>query len=168
MIIRPFNSGDAKTFYRWYHDKRLSHFYRGFIYGVSLEQCKNAVELLKGHILVGLHPETCEPVGAVTLADRDRILRVYKLGLLVDPDHQHQNYGKDLLTYGLKWAFETMNAHRVVAEVICEDDRTMNGVRKAGFIAEGLSRQTMYLDGKYYDEAVFSMLRPDYERVKNG
>jgi RimJ/RimL family protein N-acetyltransferase len=61
-----------------------------------------------------------------------------------------------------------MNAHRVVAEVICEDDRTMNGVRKAGFIAEGLSRQTMYLDGKYYDEAVFSMLRPDYERVKNG
>lgn len=168
MIIRPFNSGDAKTFYRWYHDKRLAHFYRGFIYGVSLEQCKDAVGLLKGHILMGLHPETCEPVGAVTLADKDRILRIYKLGLLVDPDHQHQNYGKKLLAYGLEWAFDTMNAHRVVAEVMSDDHRTLNGVVKAGFVLEGASRQTIFMDGKYTDETVLSMLRPDYERVKNG
>lgn len=171
MIIRQFNADDAFAFYCWYHDKRLSHFFRGFLTGVSLEQCKNAPQFLRGHILVGVL-EGNEPyatpedkdrlVGAVTLADRDPILRIYKLGLLVHPEFQQHGLGKDLMAAGIEWSFNTMNAHKIMLEILDQDQRVITGAEAAGFTREGLSRKSAYLDGKFCNEVIFSMLREEY------
>lgn len=161
--IRPFNSDDAITFHRWYHDERLSHFYRGFIYGASVSDCEKAPDVMRGHVFVMLKDD--EYLGALTLADIDRVLRVYRLGMLTDPEHQHQGVAKTLLNWGLRWAFDKMNAHKVVVEVMASDERTVQGTRAAGFIQEGLKRKQVYLDGCFHDELLFGMLQEDYRKV---
>lgn len=161
MILRPFNTGDGPTWYDWYHDSRLERYFRGYTSGASVEQCCNAPYLMKAHILIGLNADG-ERVGAVSFADTNRILRIYRFGLLVDPNKQHQGYGKELTEQGLAWAFDTMNAHKVFYEVISDDKRILDGSSHAGFTVEGTLRQSIYLGGRYYDEEVRSILREEY------
>jgi len=153
--------------WRWYHEPELSHYFRGFLKGASFEECANAPAMIRAHLLVGFPDGPgLLPVGLVSLADMDTVLRVYRLGLLVDPKEQHKGYGKDLLEAGLKWAFYKMNAHKVVFEVMSSDDRILRGIEPAGFVYEGTRRQSVYLDGKLYDEKVYSLLQSEY-REKN-
>jgi len=162
MMLRPFNADDALTFYRWYHDRRLTHYFRGFIHGASVAQCANAPQLIRGHILVGIDPDTQQLVGAVSLADLDSILRIYKLGLLVDPDWQHLGFGKALLTGGVEWAFNVMNAHKILIEIVAGDSRVIHGAEQAGFQHEGTLRETCYIDGRFHDEVVYGLLQREY------
>ena len=166
MRIQAFNADYAPTLYRWYHDQRLHHYFRGFIRGASFEQCAAAPELLRANILIGLEDDI--PVGLVSLADTDVVLRSYKLGLLTDLDHQHKGYGRDLLEGGLKWAFQTMNAHKVTLEILETDSRTIRGGERCGFMPEGKRRSSCYLDGKFYDEVVLSMLQSEYKERYYG
>ena len=163
MIFRPFNSDDARTFYRWYHDPRLAAYFRGFTHGASLQQCANAPDYMQAHILVGEDSDG-QLLGAITFADRDRILRIYKMGLFVDPDQQHQGVGRELLELGLEWAFDRMNAHKVVAEFMARDGRIIKGAKEAGFTEEGVSRQSCFFNGVLHDEVIISILQSEYDR----
>lgn len=163
MIVRPFNEEDASTLYRWYHDKRHENFFRDATYGLSVEQCRQAPHWLRMAILIGLSPDdpTCR-LGMVTFADVNKRIRVYRVGLLVDPEFQHCGVGKDLTAAGLEWAFNTMCAHRVVCEALSQDTRTVQGVRRAGFTHEGTARESVFLRGEFCNEEGFSMLRSEY------
>lgn len=166
LYLRPFNPDDAKIFYRWYHDKRLASYFRGFVSGISIEQCRQAPKFMKAHILVGCESDTHRPIGAATYADTDLILRIYRMGLLVDPDYQHKDYGRFITTESIAWAFERMNAHKVVAEMLTHDQRLIAGCEKAGFVLEGTRRSSCYFQGAYHDEHVYSMLREDFDAVR--
>jgi RimJ/RimL family protein N-acetyltransferase len=164
MKIIPFNAEYGIAMWHWYHDPRLSHYFRGFVGGITVQQAANAPALLRAHVLLGV--EDRKAVGQVTLADADTILRIYKLGLMVAPDAGHKGVGKELLAEGIRWGFDTMNAHKIFVEVMAEDTRTRLGVERAGFTLEGFKRQSVYLDGKFSDEVVFSMLQSDYRSNK--
>ena len=166
LYLRPFNADDAKIFHRWYHDERLSAYFRGFVSGISLEQCRQASRFMKAHILVGCDSETHRPVGATTFADSDLVLRVYKMGMLIDPEHQHKSYGRHLTFQSVTWAFEKMNAHKIFIEMLTSDKRLVGGSEKAGFVFEGTKRQSCYHNGIIQDEHLYSMLRPEYESIK--
>lgn len=166
MQLRPFNASDGDKWYEWYHDGKLSHYFRGYTQGVTLEQCCNAPYLMKAHILIGLNADG-DRVGAVSFADTDRILRIFRFGLLVDSAQQHHGYGKELTMQGLKWAFGTMNAHKVFGEIMAADYRIIHGSSYAGFTEEGIKRSSVYLDGEYHDEVVISILREEYYGRRN-
>lgn len=160
FTLQPFNADFAATFQRWYHDPRLSHFYRGFVQGASLRDCTRAAELMRGHVLVGI--QDGKLVGAASLADTDAVLRIFKFGLFVDPDCQHKGIGKLILDGALKWAFDKMNAHKVFFEIMNCDERILKGAKAAGFIHEGTKRSSVFLDGNFYNEEVFSLLNDEY------
>lgn len=161
MQIRPFNASDGQAWHAWYHDERLAHYFRGYTQGVTLEQCCNAPYLMKANILVGIDADG-NRVGAVSLADTDRIIRIYRFGLLVDPGFQGFGYGKDLTEGALNWAFGTMNAHKVYGEILEKDSRIIGGSFLAGFEIEGVKKKSVYLNGEYHNEVVISILREDY------
>jgi RimJ/RimL family protein N-acetyltransferase len=163
--ITPFNASDANAIFRWYHDPAYSHYFRGFVNGVSIEQCMNAPALLRSNILIAVN-EHEKRVGLVSLADTSNILRIYRLGLIVDKTAQHTGIGKALLERGIEWAFDFMNAHKVVCEILVEDERVIEGAKRAGFIYEGTLRQSQYLNGEFKDEAVYSMLHAEFNKRK--
>lgn len=143
---------------------------------MSEEEAANAPMILKAHILIGLTEEGEDklgsniPVGMVSFGDTDSVLRIYKFGLLVDPAFQQLDFGRKLTIQGLDWAFNTMNAHKVFGEILETDKRIVEGSLKAGFSHEGVSRSSIFLRGKFYDEDVISILRSEYiqQGVSNG
>lgn len=177
MRLLPFNADCAPTWWNWYHKQQLARFFRGFVQGVTIKQCAEIPAMMRSHILMGISEGENEEVesaqkivagqfvGAISLADIDPILRIYRLGLLVDPGFQQQNFGRQLLDLGVKWAFNKMNAHKIVAEVLVDDERIIRGAKSHGFISEGINRKSIFLDGKFYDQNILTMLQEDYRRL---
>lgn len=163
LKIRAFNASDGKTWYDWYHAPALARYFRGYINGVTLEQCCSAPILMRAHILMGFD-ENDTPVGAITLADTDKVLRIFKLGLLVDEKNHFKGYGKELMDYGVKWAFKTMAAHKIFAEILSDDTRIIRGCELSGFQYEGTSRKSIFFDGQFHDEVIYSILGSEYGR----
>lgn len=168
MILRPFNEADAVIWYNWYHDKRLAKYFRGYVYGVSIAQCTRAPEMMRGHILLGIDETTNKAVGAVNFCDTETVLRIYRMGLLTDPELHHQGVGKELSALAIDWAFNTMNAHKIICDIICDDTRMIQGLEYAGFTQYGVDKESMFIDGIIKDEFKYHLLRRDYVRKSDG
>lgn len=167
LQLLPFNEMDAAAVYRWYHDPAYAHFFRGFVRGVSLDECRRAPDILKANILIAVDANDMR-VGMVTFAETSNISRILKFGLLVDAQCQHMSIGKWLTAAALEWAFDKMNAHRVFAEVLECDTRILNGAAKAGFLIEGRLRESQYINGKFLDEIVIAILHDEYDFLKRS
>lgn len=167
ITLRPFNSSDGATWHKWYHNKKLSRFFRGFITGMSIEQARSAPSFMQAHILMAFN-EVNDCVGAMTFADSDRVVRSYRAGLLVDPEFQKIGIGKQISEQGIEWAFETMNAHKIWAEILEDDSRLLHGSGFAGFQVEGTKRESIYFEGVFKNETLISLLHSEYLELKYG
>jgi len=60
----------------------------------------------------------------------------------------------------VEFAFGTLGANRLEAGVFNGNTASMNVLRKAGFVEEGVLRQRFLKDGKFVDERMFANLGP--------
>lgn len=65
----------------------------------------------------------------------------------------------------VKFGFEKMNLHRIEAEVIAFNERSIKMIEKLGFIKEGTLREGKYSDGKYWDIYRYGILKYEYESL---
>ncbi|GHE62210.1 hypothetical protein GCM10017771_85520 [Streptomyces capitiformicae] len=59
-------------------------------------------------------------------------------------------------------AFERLGLHRVSLEVFTHNPRARRAYEKAGFVAEGIERQTLWQDGEWIDAVRMSILAPEW------
>lgn len=162
LKAKLFNAAYAKQFFDWYYDPRLRPFFRGYLQGISMAEALDAPTFMKSHLLVAFNEEN--PDKAVALASFsiiNPIARSIKFGLLVDPDCQHAGVAKEFTPLAVSWCFHNMNANRLEAKIVSEDERLLKGTRIFGFKEEGVTRQSTFFDGKYHDEVIFSILQSD-------
>lgn len=76
-----------------------------------------------------------------------------------------QYWGRGLMPEALRsmigFAFKLHPLHRVEAEVVSPNTASMRVLQKLGFREEGIRRERYFIDGNYYDEKLFSLLRSD-------
>lgn len=164
MIVVPFNSDFGLIFHKWFHDPRLKTFFRNFVNGCSLQQAQNAPAFMRANLLVGCieNEKGIVPVGLASFADTDTILRVYKTGVMIDPEYHHQKLGFKLSQLGLQWAFDTMNAHKVICGFLQRDEHLASSAERFGFLKEGRARKSVYIDGNLEDEIFVSLLQTEF------
>lgn len=161
MKVTPYNSDYADIFLRWFHDPRLRNFFRGFTRGCSKLDATNAEAFMHAHLLLAFDDIVTEPVGLVSLADKNPILRIYKLGLLVTPEQQSKKYAIPIFQEGLKWAFNRMSAHKVKMEVLASDTRLSNYLDE-NYALEGEFEAEAFIDGKFHNERSYGILQRHY------
>jgi [ribosomal protein S5]-alanine N-acetyltransferase len=66
------------------------------------------------------------------------------------------------------YGFEKLNLNRVYLGVNAENQGAARAYEKAGFVREGVLRQEQYRNFRYYDVVRMSMLRSEYEAVRDG
>ncbi|HNB42281.1 MAG TPA: GNAT family protein, partial [Anaerolineales bacterium] len=59
----------------------------------------------------------------------------------------------------IQFGFDQMKLHRIEALVYPENTRSLHLLNKLGFKQEGTLRDYFYLDGKFYDHIVLSLLK---------
>jgi len=66
------------------------------------------------------------------------------------------------------YAFEKLNLNKVWLGVNAENKGGVRAYEKAGMVREGILRQEQYRSLRYYDAIRMSLLRSEYEKIKEG
>lgn len=82
-------------------------------------------------------------------------------------DLWNQGIGTELTRLMAVYGFEKLNLNRVWLGVNADNLGGVRAYEKAGFTREGVLRQEQFRNNRYYDVVRMSMLRPEYERLRD-
>jgi uncharacterized protein len=66
----------------------------------------------------------------------------------------------------LEFAFETVGVHRLEARAAVANGRGNGALAKLGALKEGVLRRSFLRSGEYHDQALWSIVRDDWERAR--
>lgn len=79
-----------------------------------------------------------------------------------DPEDWSKGFGTDAMQIILKYAFTTLNLHRVSLTVFEYNPRGIRSYEKVGFKHEGARRQFLQRDGKRWDMLQMGILKEEW------
>ena len=109
-------------------------------------------------------------VGTVGLEKIDHIARSAVLGIFIgDKDFRNNGYGTEAINLLLEYGFKYLNLHSIRLDLISVNDRAHKCYKKCGFKDTGLSRESIFLNGKYYDKLHMDILENEFsgEYIRN-
>ncbi|CAE6471158.1 unnamed protein product [Rhizoctonia solani] len=123
-------------------------------------------------------PASEEVIGCVYLSYSPSTQNTLDIGVALRPEARGRGYGRATITKFLRYSFDTLNVHRVVANVFGPSDikqqqsaRESGTVRwifeKIGFIPEGVQRRAAFsaAEGIWRDVYPLAMLDVDWVRL---
>lgn len=100
-----------------------------------------------------------ENIGVIYLNQLDSKNRNAFLGVYANPDLKGVGY--KLMTALKTLSFDLGHLHSLKLEVREDNHRAINFYQKSGFKQEGLLREAIYHDGKWYDAIIMGVINED-------
>lgn len=97
------------------------------------------------------------PIGFTKFYSIDRNNHSCILGADLAKSHRGKGYAKTMWIEMLKYAFDTLNMHRVSLTTAEYNHIAQKVYQKLGFKIEGTFRESLYRDGKYHDQICMYM-----------
>jgi RimJ/RimL family protein N-acetyltransferase len=101
-------------------------------------------------------------IGSVSLARSDSAIA--SLGLSVAGTHFGNGYGTELAQRILAFGFGDVQFHRITAEVAVENHACARVMERVGMQHEGVSRDCIFAQGRWWTEAKYAILATDRSR----
>jgi RimJ/RimL family protein N-acetyltransferase len=105
-------------------------------------------------------------IGRCALFGWDKALSLSLSIAIGEKTYWGKGYGSTGIRLLLDYAFVHRNAHRVWLEVAADNERAIRAYRSCGFIEEGRMRENAWDDGRYVDELMMAILRPEWEELR--
>jgi len=100
-----------------------------------------------------------EPIGVCGLTNIDWINRSAEVSIYIGKKTARRKGVSTWCINELKRiAFETMNLHRLYAEIYSFNTSSMCSFRKCGFVLDGVIIDTVFRNGSYHDSSIFSLI----------
>jgi RimJ/RimL family protein N-acetyltransferase len=71
-------------------------------------------------------------------------------------------YGTEATQLMLDHAFGSLGLHRIALTVFEFNERAIRAYRRCGFVVEGRARESIWRDGRWWDELAMSMLATEW------
>lgn len=102
-------------------------------------------------------------IGSTSLFRVDGKNRSAMFGIAVaDAAMRGRGYGGEIIDLMLEWGFLELNLHRIELRVMAFNEGAMRLYERKGFAREGALRDAIWREGRYWDEHVMAVLRPDW------
>lgn len=107
-------------------------------------------------------------IGTVSFRD---IVRYYRqsclLGYKLDEKHWGHGYATEAIREGIRIMFDEVGLHRITAQIMPDNTRSIRLMERLGFTNEGVERKCLYINGKWQDHIRYSLISsedrsPDY------
>lgn len=125
-----------------------------FIYGAIKERKKDTgldMGIWLKNSLVG-----CIGLHAISLSNHRA-----SIGYWLSKDYQKQGIMTRSTQALIDYSFNTLNLNRIALEICIENTSSCAVAERLGFIKEGIHRQFEFVDGRYLDMQVYSLLKSD-------
>ncbi|HYE83444.1 MAG TPA: GNAT family protein [Clostridia bacterium] len=167
--LRPGDESDFRMLYKWYNDNELNKLAGWNDSRVTAEKLRYNMSRSFGYDPMNLMIDNEEgmPIGTIQLYDFNEQDKSCKLGIRIgDRNYWSKGYGEDAVRTLLEYAFMKIDMYRVTLKVYEYNERAVKCYLKCGFQNEGRTRQSAYIDGKFYDEIIMGALKSDFLKLK--
>ena len=88
------------------------------------------------------------------------------VGYHQDEDCCGKGYMHEALVAVAHFGFEDLKLHRIEAFILPDNERSMNLVRKVGFVEEGIRYSYMHINGRWQDHIGFALFAENLQEMK--
>ena len=169
VSLRPGVDSDLYLLSKWYNNTELNKLAGWSDSKVSADKLRYNMSRSFGYDPMNLMIDNEEgtPIGTIQLYDFNEQDKCCKLGIRIgDKDYWGKSYGEDAVKTLLEYAFMKIDIYRVTLKVYEYNERAVKCYLKCGFQYEGRTRQSAYIDGKFYDEIIMGALKSDFMKQK--
>lgn len=169
VYLRAFEIEDYKKSIKWRNDQNIWKSTGGNYFFVSSEREKkwieNAIFNDENNIRLAIClKENDEYIGNINLINIDWINRQAEISIFIG---EKKEWGKGYATEATKlmidFGFSQRNLNRIYLTVLENNKVAIHLYEKIGFKKEGILRETLFKDNKYYNLMIMSILKKVYD-----
>lgn len=167
ITLRPIDAGDLRRLVKWYSDPRVTHFL-GRSSAITLAEQerwfrdyeRKPDEQVFAIEVAGKH------VGNLGLHRVDRAHRKAELGIVIgEMAFWSRGYGTEAIRLALRYAFDDLGLNKVSLDVLDYNVRGIRAYEKCGFVREGVARQEVRKDGRFFDVVRMGVLAAEFRAL---
>ncbi|MFH8476403.1 GNAT family N-acetyltransferase [Streptomyces sp. NPDC018000] len=168
--LRPHTPASLEPLLRWKNDLEIQRLSDDETHTYSREQVAATIERWMRpsedivHLAIGLAGRA-EPIGFLHLALIEQAHQRCRLGIVIgERELWGHGYGHQAVVRAVGHAFDVLGLERITAEVFADNPRSVRLLEGAGFVREGVMRESIHRDGRRVDELVYGLLRHEWSK----
>ena len=171
-VLRKHVADNVTAFQRWYSDPevaRLARYQDAPMRPDEIDRFFQLRALGTESLTMAIHDrETGRLIGscAFSQVDGENGSAVYHI-TIGEKDMWGRGYGTEATQLMLDHAFGTLGLHRIALTVFEFNERAIRAYRNCGFVVEGRSRESIWRDGRWWDELAMSVLSTEWHERRN-
>lgn len=171
VYLRALELDDYKTTIKWRRDEEIWQMVGGPKYFVSTEYEKNwiakainhPVELRLGICLV----DDDKLIGLASMINVDLLNRSAEFSLMIgEKEYWNGGYGTEAGNMLLDYCVLERGMYRLSCTILESNLASQKIALNSGFTKEGVLRSSVYKDGRYHNQVIFSILRDEYLNIR--
>jgi RimJ/RimL family protein N-acetyltransferase len=172
VVLRRHVPGNVTAFQRWYSDPevaRLARYQDGPMRSDEIDRFFQLRALGAESLTMAIHErDSGRLIGscAFSQVDGENGSAMYHI-TIGEKDTWGHGYGTQATQLMLDHAFGTLGLHRIALTVFEFNERAIRAYRRCGFTVEGRARESIWRDGRWWDELAMSVLAPEW-RARRG
>lgn len=176
VCFRDFEERDIDFIYKCKNDEKLNSMIVGQWHPFTYEEAAKWVHGCMGEHetykfwAIATNDEEKRIVGWTALSNIDKVNKSAFFYSIVIGDEKYRNGFPWVETqlFTITYAFEELQVNRLGYSCLSEHPSSMTIAPVMFFKQEGLLRDAVYKHERYYDEAIFSLLKDEYNQHKNA
>ncbi len=171
VVLRRHVPENLACFRRWYADPeiaRLARYQEAPMRHDEIERFFTARVVGRDSLAMAIHERsgnrlvgTC----AFSQLDGDNGSALYHI-TIGEKDAWGRGYGTEATRLMLDHAFGSLGLHRIALFVFEFNERAIRAYQRCGFVIEGRSRESIFRDGRWWDEIAMSVLESDWKALR--
>ena len=167
ISFRPYESNDAELIFKWFNDPVVTHYMFTGQRPKTVEQIRLLIEKSVNEdenvIFVVSDKKTNRPIGLVGLYEIDSATRKAEMRIIIgNRKYWGKGYGTEITELINYYGFDRLNLNRIYLGVTHENKGAIRVYEKAGYKREGVLKEDIYRNSRYYDSVRMGLLRDDY------
>lgn len=170
LTLREMRRSDAKDMFEYSKNPDTSKYLLWDVHK-SLDFTKEFIEYVISKYKSGeytdwavIYKENSKMIGTVGFTKIDEENRVAEIGYVLNPEYWGMGIATEMASVAIRFAFETLNMHRVEAKFMFGNDASLAVMKKLGMKFEGYQRDLLFVKGKYRTIGTASILKNEYYR----
>ncbi|MEM1321206.1 MAG: GNAT family protein [Bacteroidota bacterium] len=104
-------------------------------------------------------PTSPRLIGNICLWHLDPANHRGEVGYELHPDYQGQGYMAEALRAVVNYGFDQLGLHSIEGSLLAKNTQSVRVLERQGFAREGYFKESVYYRGRYWDRAVYSLVK---------
>lgn len=171
LVLRNFQPGDFDAFFATTNDPEYQQFYaeeemtRPFWQEIFANILEGTAEAPRTSYQLAVCLRDGTLIGTCGVRIEDEANQQASFGCAIARPFWSHGYATEASCALFDFAFSQLDIHRIYAETKAKNQRARALAEQLGMQLEGILRQTQYFRGAWWDTAVYSILKQEWQQV---